>query len=630
MKILIHSNAPTARTGYGVQCALLAERLKADGYEVAVSCTFGQQSTVGEWRGIRLYPAGYESQGNDVIHNHALHWFDGDLLGGWVIVLTDVWTMRSPVLADMNVIAWAPVDHFPVPPEVLGFFDRTDAVPVAMSHYGNELFRAAGLDSTLIPLSIDTTAYRPTDTVTIVGRQVTPREMLGVPEDAFLVGMTAMNKDPFDRKGFNEAFRAFGLFLESHPDAVLYVHSDPGGMGMGLNLRELATHASIPEQSIRFSDPYALKVGGFTAEMMAGMYSAFDVLLAPSRGEGFCVPLVEAQACGTPVIASDFSAQTELTVAGWKVGGDPLWDQSQRASYVKAHISEVVQALEDAHDLLHSDDAPRVRDLAVSFAAGFDADVVYAKHWRPFLASLEAEPLELDRTPMGDGRDEVAVIVPAMRRPNNVAPLVESLGDTANVYFVCDPDDTAEISAVEAAGAKLIISDRGHSFAQKANCAFEQTTEPWVFLCGDDVRFSPDWLAAPRKLSDRFDVIGTNDAEDGGGNASVQAGLHADHMLVRRAYVDRYGASLDGPGSLCHEGYNHFFVDIELVRLARARGVFAPCLASVVEHLHPGLGKGQPDLIYQSVDSPESLADRATWAGREPLVEMQRRGRGKR
>ena len=50
MKFLIHSNAPTVATGYGVQTRLLADRLAADGHEVAVSCTFGHQAGISTWR----------------------------------------------------------------------------------------------------------------------------------------------------------------------------------------------------------------------------------------------------------------------------------------------------------------------------------------------------------------------------------------------------------------------------------------------------------------------------------------------------------------------------------------------------------------------------------------------------
>lgn len=622
MKLLIHSNGPNANTGYGVQTALLARRLRDAGHEVAVSCTYGVQAGGRLWEGIQLYPAGYEQQSNDVIHNHALHWFGGDPLGGWIIVLTDVWAMRNPLLADFNVIGWAPVDHYPVPPGVLAFFEMSGALPVAMSRYGVKCFAEMGHDADYIPLALDP-GYKPTPTLEIGGSEVTCRELLGVDEDAFVVGMTAMNKDPFDRKGFNEALRAFGEFWRRHNEAVLYLHTDKNGMGTGLDLATLATHAAVPVHAVKFTDTYAL-LNGFSTEMMSALYTAFDVLLAPSHGEGFCVPLIEAQACGTPVIVTDFSAQPELVAAGWTVAGQPQWDAAQKASYITPFIPDIVDKLEDAYQA----DRARIAAGAVEFALQYAADRVFDNYWVPFLATLEeTDPLVLDREPIG----EVAVIVPAMRRPHNVTPLVESLKATpeATAYFVCDPDDHAEIEAVKNAGANVIISDRGHTYPIKANVGYEHTSEPWIFLCGDDVEFTPGWLDAARPLSDRFDVIGTNDAADGHGNRLVQDGKHADHFLVRRSYIDTYGASLDGPGVLCCEEYNHFFVDYELVKLARARGVFAPCLTSVVIHNHPGLGRGLADLVYQQVDSPESVEDKRTFEDRQPLIAMQVRGRGK-
>jgi len=637
-KFLIHSNAPHVKTGYGVQCAQLVTRLQRDGHDVAVSSTYGQQGATGTWlppdgQPVTLYPCGYEVNGNDVIHSHAMHFFDGDELAGWLITLLDVWCLQNPLLANFNVAAWTPVDHFPAPPDVLKFFHRTGATPIAMSRYGERLLFDAGLDPVYIPLSVDTKAMKPTPTITVAGKTVTARELLGIPHDAFCVGMVAMNKGwARDRKGFNEALRAFGMFWKQHQNAVLYLHAEKFGGCEGINLVELATHAGVPEHSIVWVDQYAYRLG-LPAEMMAAVYTAMDVLLAPSHGEGFCVPLIEAQACGTPVIATDFSAQTELVGAGWLISGQPEWDPAQHASYITPYIEHTIELLE----LAFKADLVAMQEPAMAFAARYDTDRVFAEHWRPFLESLnESDTLVVDRsTPIVDPAD-VAVVVPAMKRPENVRRLVSSLQQTtpgAAVYFICDQDDRAEIDAAAEAGANVIVSDRGHTFAQKVNVGYENTDEPWLFVCGDDVEFKPGWFEHAARLSDRFDVIGTNDTSGGVKNPDVANGSHADHFFVRRSYIDEHGGCLDGPGVAAPECYQHWWVDKEIVGLAKARGVFTPCLDSVVEHHHPGY-EGREDLRDQ--DPAYRLAvghaetDRKTFMSRAPLIEMQRTSRGKR
>jgi hypothetical protein len=62
--------------------------------------------------------------------------------------------------------------------------------------------------------------------------------------------------------------------------------------------------------------------------------------------------------------------------------------------------------------------------------------------------------------------------------------------------------------------------------------------------------------------------------------------------------VDEVGASWDGPGVMCHEGYRHWYVDNELVSAASLRGAFQMALGSVVEHMHPLWGKGEDDEVY--------------------------------
>ncbi len=609
MKFILHGNAPWVPSGYGVEIAQLADRLTAAGHDVAVSSTFGQQGGAGTWHGMNVYPNGWEANGNDSLHLHATHHFGGNELGGWIITLLDVWALVTPMLTEFNVAAWCPVDHLPVPPDVVKFFHRTGAVPVAMSRFGEQQLIDAGLDPVYVPLAVDTKVYKPTHTVTVNGVERTARDLLDIPEDAFVVGMVAMNKGwARDRKGFNEAFRAFGLFWRNHPEAVLYVHAEKWGEGTeGIRLPELAAHAAVPVHAIRWVDQYAYRLG-VPGEMMAATYTTMDVLLAPSHGEGFCLPLIEAQACGTPVIVNNFSSQPELIGAGWAVAGQLEWDPAQHASYVCPFTDEIVARLEDAF----AADRQVMAGQAVAFAQRYDADVVFETYWRPFLATLEPAPLPEPKEVMGD----VAVIVP-LKRVANLPRLQES--------FTASNDGTA----------RLVIVDDDEcdgTFAQKVNAGFARTNESFVLLVGDDVEFTPGYLDAARNLSDRYDVIGTNDTNNGVRNPDVAAGRHADHFFLRRSYVTEQGACLDGPGVLAPTAYRHWYTDKEIIGLAKARGVFTPCLDSVVVHHHPGYEGDeqarQADPVYmRAVEFAD--ADAKTFRSRLPLIEQHRVSRGR-
>jgi hypothetical protein len=193
--------------------------------------------------------------------------------------------------------------------------------------------------------------------------------------------------------------------------------------------------------------------------------------------------------------------------------------------------------------------------------------------------------------------EPVAVIVPVLRRPDNAKPFMESLRAStglADVIAVCSEDEDA--IAWEDAGACIVKTEKV-SFAEKVNEGYRRTHEPWVFLVGDDVRFHPGWLDHAQQVAKNTgaQVVGTNDW----GNDRVMAGEHATHMLIRRDYIENVGASWDGPGVICHEGYRHWFVDDEIVTAAKQRGVWAPALASVVEHLHPAWGKAETDDTYE-------------------------------
>jgi glycosyltransferase involved in cell wall biosynthesis len=273
---------------------------------------------------------------------------------------------------------------------------------IAMSRYGfdrltelSDGFRSIGrapFQVRYAPHAVDD-IYRPVETDF--------REIIDVPEDAFLVGIVAANNGTgiYDRKGFGDMAAALAQFMNRHSDAYVYLHTIQAGQGL-MDLPALFAFKRAPDDRIRWADQYMLRKHSITDANMAQIYSSFNVLLATSRGEGFGIPVIEAQACGVPVIASNWTAQAELvgdvwtpdyigsdkTPSGWLVGVDPDYDPRQIGDWGKPRIPQIIAALEDAYATRGD---PALKEAAIAKAEPYRADTVFDTYWRPILSEME-------------------------------------------------------------------------------------------------------------------------------------------------------------------------------------------------------------------------------------------------
>lgn len=387
MKILVHSNAPWAATGYGQQCGLFAPRL-AEHHDVAISAFYGLEGSQLQFNEkVKVLPGRGGTFGNESIRGHARSHFGG-LRDGLVLTLMDVWVLDPNIWKTMNVACWVPVDHEPVPPGVRRFFQNSGAIPIAMSRFGQEQLSAH--DALYVPHGIDCNSYVPFD-------PVDAKKLIGFPETAFLVGIVAANKG-WGRKCFPEMLEAFSIFRKRHDDALLYLHTEVSGFDDGVNLNNVTKALDIPDEAIRLCDQHTYQFDPLPPHMMASLYSSFDVLLSTSRGEGFGLCVLEANACGTPAIVTDFSAQPEVCGAGWTVDGRLEWQQ-QQSWQKRPDVEDIVDALEQAYQ---QPEATRVETAkkARTHAEGYHVDKVMSEHMLPaideVMERLDArKPVEL-------------------------------------------------------------------------------------------------------------------------------------------------------------------------------------------------------------------------------------------
>jgi len=206
-------------------------------------------------------------------------------------------------------------------------------------------------------------------------------------------GMVAANKGYPCRKSFPEAMEAFAMFSKDHPEARLYLHSYASTEFGGPHLIEMGKHFGI-EEKLRVANPQMTLAGDYDDDLMRQLYGTMDVLLSPSQGEGFGICVVEAQAVGIPVIVTDFSAQSELVGAGWRVPPARLISTLLWSKQAEADVQGIYHALKEARWHLPN---PHMSAMAREFALRYDVPVVNKQFWSPFFASLDAGRKEMTK-----------------------------------------------------------------------------------------------------------------------------------------------------------------------------------------------------------------------------------------
>lgn len=375
MRFAWYSNAPDTPTGYGSQTKQVVSRLLAEGHKVDVLANYGQIAGIRDWNGAAIWAQGHTQYSVDVI-DEQVKVIEPD----WIMTLYDVWVLKGALKdrAD-RVISWTPIDHYPVTPEVLRW--AREHRTIAMSRFGQRALAEQGVESTYIPHAVER-IFTPTES--------NIRERMQVPEDAFLVTINAANIGTTPpRKWWSGNLQAMAMLMARHDDVYLYIHTDlvrPNGVPIPI----LVDALGMPKERVRKVDHMPYRCGLIGEDELARIYSASDVLLATSKGEGFGIPVVEAMACGTPAIVADFSAQPELVGdTGWRVPVQLDWDHYQASFFCEPLVHHAAAALEAAY-LEHGSEAASGRRLAaIAKAAEYDADTVWEQHWRPFLAGLE-------------------------------------------------------------------------------------------------------------------------------------------------------------------------------------------------------------------------------------------------
>ena len=114
-------------------------------------------------------------------------------------------------------------------------------------------------------------------------------------------------------KGAQEVIQALGSIYESSGNKqwLYLIKTWPAAGSLRRSAEELDLAASLGIwENIRYV------VGEFSQDFMRGLMNLCDIYAAPSRGEGFGLPLVEAAMCSKPVLTCQGTAASETVIHG--------------------------------------------------------------------------------------------------------------------------------------------------------------------------------------------------------------------------------------------------------------------------------------------------------------------------
>lgn len=215
--------------------------------------------------------------------------------GSFDIHLRNTW---PPETADMvgrrNVyvcFAWEEID---VPSYMVERFSRDLDLLMVTSHFVRDAFLHSGLD---IPIGV-------------VGNGCD--HVLGIPAaDPPPLPRRGRRRilhvsSCLPRKGADLLLRAFAQAFDGRADVELVIKTYPNPQNRVRQQLE-ETAAAFPRMA-----PVEIVSHSLSFSDMAALYQSSDLLVAPSRGEGFGLPLAEAMLYGVPVVTTDYSGQRDF------------------------------------------------------------------------------------------------------------------------------------------------------------------------------------------------------------------------------------------------------------------------------------------------------------------------------
>jgi len=324
--ILWFSNSTYGQYGYAIVSKYVVKGLRDHGFKVVCIGLQTLGRVIKDEYGNSNLPIAFDIWGSDAVEPY-LKAFQPDIL----VSMLDIWVKPLHYLPDTvrkypaKWLHHATISYAPISPILIDLFSKADHLVAPSWFVFNEL-SAVPVPRTYIPHGVNLKIYKKNKKA-----RKELRGELGY-EDKFV--FLTIGRNRMHQKGFASLFHAFRTLLVNKPElkdhVVLHCHAypyEPDGINlvMGRDRMGLKDYVKVtcvkPSESLdRFeicneNNERAILYQpncGLLEEEMARLYNMADCFVLATRGESFCLPIIEAQACGLTCVMTGCSTAHEL------------------------------------------------------------------------------------------------------------------------------------------------------------------------------------------------------------------------------------------------------------------------------------------------------------------------------
>jgi glycosyltransferase involved in cell wall biosynthesis len=350
LRILFVNEASFLSTGFGTYGLEVLNRLHKTGkYELAELASYGHPRDIRQ----RDFPWKYYGNMPQTKEEESIYWNNPSYQWGeWKFEQTCldfkpdvVWSIRdwwsdefierSPFRRMYQWYTMPTVDGIPQDDDWIATYTNADAI-FSYSEFGKEVLSAQSSEHIkvidIISPGVDLATFKP------VKNKEEAKDSFGLEKDVFIVGTVMRNQR---RKLYPDLFKSFRNLLnrlspEISTKTYLYCHTAYPDLGWkiprllkenALCSKVLFTYKCQKCENVFpsfFADSRTAcnkcngiavlpnSQTGITREDLSRVYNTFDIYVQYANAEGFGMPIVEAAACGLPVMVVDYSAMQDF------------------------------------------------------------------------------------------------------------------------------------------------------------------------------------------------------------------------------------------------------------------------------------------------------------------------------